>query len=417
MTAKNLYEAMLIELNKVNAPSLLLEDYNYFINKAVNQYINKRYGIYDINQQTTDDLRVLKATATLKAKKVEQNYGILRDKDALEFFGKGNLFGATYTVDLPDDYLHALNCICVYEVLKPYKCYSQKIWSRPAERLTADAWSTVYDNAYMCPTYRRPYYYIHNVNRSENLPTNEFDEDISGSTDQVAYTNISAYTKVYTLKAEDNENVRYITVGLKDGKYYLTEGTLQLSIELTSDQEGTAVNGLYYNFKSDAIETTANSDNSQFKISSVRISGNEKTEPLGDSWQTTYPRKITLEGGGEIDTVDKTTFSRHVNPTRVRCEIRYGRDDSVFALRYVMMDYIKAPQYIKLTQEQLDLTIDTSQKLEFPDQVCQEIINELVLLILENASDQRLATHPRVSDSIVQPAQQQQPQQRAQQAS
>jgi hypothetical protein len=41
MTARQMLEALLIELNKVNAPSLLLEDYNYFINKAINQYINK----------------------------------------------------------------------------------------------------------------------------------------------------------------------------------------------------------------------------------------------------------------------------------------------------------------------------------------------------------------------------------------
>ena len=49
MTARQLFDYALIELNKVQAPSLLLEDYNYFINKAVNQYINKRYNIYDIN--------------------------------------------------------------------------------------------------------------------------------------------------------------------------------------------------------------------------------------------------------------------------------------------------------------------------------------------------------------------------------
>ena len=33
MTALELYDAGLIELNKVHAPSLLLDDYNYFINK------------------------------------------------------------------------------------------------------------------------------------------------------------------------------------------------------------------------------------------------------------------------------------------------------------------------------------------------------------------------------------------------
>ena len=65
MTARQLWEATLIELNKVQAPSLLLEDYNYFINKAVYQFINKKYNIYDVNQQTTDDIRVLKATTKI----------------------------------------------------------------------------------------------------------------------------------------------------------------------------------------------------------------------------------------------------------------------------------------------------------------------------------------------------------------
>lgn len=71
-------------------------------------------------------------------------------------------------------------------------------------------------------------------------------------------------------------------------------------------------------------------------------------------------------------------------------EIRYGNDDSVFEPVLVSVDYLKTPQYIRLTQEQLDSTIDTSQVLEFPDYVCQEITNGLVKLIMENASDPRL---------------------------
>ena len=65
MTAREVWEGMLTELSKVNAPSMLLQDFNYFFNKAINQYINKRYNIYDVNQQTTDDLRVLKSQALL----------------------------------------------------------------------------------------------------------------------------------------------------------------------------------------------------------------------------------------------------------------------------------------------------------------------------------------------------------------
>ena len=71
MTERSLYDYALIEMNKVEAPSLLLEDYNYYINKAVQQYINKVYNRYDINQQSTDDLRVLKATAEVKLHRID----------------------------------------------------------------------------------------------------------------------------------------------------------------------------------------------------------------------------------------------------------------------------------------------------------------------------------------------------------
>ena len=50
MRAKQIFEYALVELNKREAPSLLLEDYNYFINKAINQFVNKSYNIYDIKK-------------------------------------------------------------------------------------------------------------------------------------------------------------------------------------------------------------------------------------------------------------------------------------------------------------------------------------------------------------------------------
>ena len=62
MTERDLYDAALIEINKLEAPSMLLEDYNYFINKAIQQYINKAYNRYEINQQATDDLGALKVS-------------------------------------------------------------------------------------------------------------------------------------------------------------------------------------------------------------------------------------------------------------------------------------------------------------------------------------------------------------------
>ena len=49
MTAKQLFEGILIETNKINAPALKLIEFNHLVNKAINQWLNKLYNFYDIN--------------------------------------------------------------------------------------------------------------------------------------------------------------------------------------------------------------------------------------------------------------------------------------------------------------------------------------------------------------------------------
>ena len=161
MTLKQLYEHVLTEQNKVNAPVLLLSDFNYFANKAIQQYVNKEYNLYEINQQTSDDLRVLKSTAVLDARKCDDKYG---DSP----YRKG-----VYETDLPDDYLHILNCTCVYTVQRQNRCnVAGRHVEYGATRLTADIFPTISRNAYNRPQYNRPYYYIHNTQTSATDPRN-----------------------------------------------------------------------------------------------------------------------------------------------------------------------------------------------------------------------------------------------------
>lgn len=285
MTSRQLFEYALIELNKVQAPSLILEDYNYFINKAVNQYINKVYNLYDINQQKSDDLRVLKSTAVLTPSPSSE-------------FSASALYNKTYDLDLPDDYLHVLNCVVEYTVSKNFKCYNanDKVHFG-AKRLPADAYSQIINNYYMRPSYKNPYFYINNVNTSNVYPTRDNQIDID-------------YTPLGTeLKAEN---------------------------------------------------------------------------------------------------IEKIASNRYGNKSKVRMEIRYGKDDSLFTLSKVYIDYLKSPQFIRLTQEQVDEVEDNSQILEFPDYVCQEITNELIKLLMENASDPRLQTNIPVNQTIANPQQEQQ---------
>lgn len=369
MTARQVWEGMLTELSKVNAPSMLLQDFNYFFNKAINQYINKRYNIYDISQQTTDDLRVLKATTVLTPEPISETISGVNVSEWKA--GNASLFGATYEVYLPLDYLHMLNCICVYRLDKRFKCYNAGDYVQfAAKRLTADSWSVVVNDYYNRPLPERPYYYIHNVNQSTDLPTNPV-EDVSiltrtlkGTDSAKDYTNSIIYVRKYK---ESQEGEEQEVTNLED-QYKL----------LTFEKEHPTW------IVTETVEVTEG--------------------------QSNLPRTISLKNIQNKSIVEKESGVRYGNPSSVRCEIRYGKDDSVFKLQSVVIDYIKAPQTIRLTQEQVDLTEDTSQIMEFPDYVCQEIINELTMLVMENTADPRLQTNTVVTQSIANPAQQQTPQ-------
>lgn len=434
MTSRQMYEALLIEMNKTDAPNILLEDFNYFANKAIYQYINKRYNIYDINQQTTDDLRVLKATAKLSPKIMGDYYDGLTNASKM----------ATYECILPSDYLHMLNCICIYNVNKTFKCYNKgDKYRAAAKRLTADAYSQVLDNFWNRPTYKKPYYYIHNININNNIPTdyiptNPYSKE-NGGTDVVNSTKIeitesefqtSRYSidqiselifegELYDFKNDYKPtSIKYRN---KDYElYFYTEGAiiflidssnknLYILLDSNGDQSTSAQD---YSINPSTKELTTHgrivllrqqgtvsiiiseeSDWKGNKIANTSASGNFTGIKIGDN---NYISNV--ERGGEI---------RYGNASQVRMEIRYGTDNTIFALDTVLIDYIKAPQNIRLTQEQLDWTEDRSQVLEYPDYVCQEIINELVHIVMENIGDPKLQTHPIVSQSIANPAQQQ----------
>lgn len=249
MTARQVYEYVLIEINKVETTTLLLEDFNYLINKAIYQFANKTYNIYDLNQQSTDKLRVLKApTAKLTP--------------TIIMSGNSKLYGDFYEVELPSDYFHILNCVCEFLPLADHKCFKENepVYSS-ARKLTSDMWPQSINNYYFKPSQKTPYYFFNNS--AESIST---------------------------------------------------------------------------------------------------------------------------------------------SPLPVRVEIRYGKSTN-FKLNKVYIDYLKVPQNILLTTDQIDMITDISQKLEFPDYVCYEIINELAKLILEQSSDPRLQSHIPVNQSIATPTQ------------
>lgn len=271
----------------------------------------------------------------------------------------GNNVMANYEVIMPSDYLHILNCICIYKVNATYKCYNKDdTWRAPATRLTSDMYSQVLDNFWNKPSYKRPYYYIHNVNTSNDQANNTAGEGNSSLPSSAGYS--VTHATVPTNSNTDGDIITKINNGTSNG----------------GDDLG----------KDGVTNDIANS--------------------IGPSKTISLSKNDTVSS---YSNVERGAGIRYGNVSEVRLEIRYGTDNSVFELTDVYVDYIKAPQNIRLTQLEIDKTEDISQMLEYPDYVCQEIINELVHLIMENISDQRLQTHPVVSQSIANPTQQQTP--------
>ena len=353
MTARDLYESALVELNKIEAPSLLLEDYNYFINKAVQQYINLVYAKLEVDQQSTDDIRVLKASTVLTPKKIG-----VEEESIIEGM-KNGIFKSSYYVDLPGDYMHLLNCVIDYEVTKSnFKCYQENDHVYfAARRLTPNMFTQILNNAYMRPMYKRPYYYLTNINGSKNLPTNSLQDD------------------------EVLEDVGEISAGITDAQkagYYNAMGA-------------------YLSAKNKYESALNNPDTTQDEIAKLE-------KDLKNKFGIVNVAKKVITKSKQVKSV-ASAGNRLAKPSRFRLELRFGNDD-VFVPKNIYIDYLKAPMYIRLTQEQIDQTIDTSQVLEFPDYVCFEIVNIFTRLIMENASDPRLQTNMPINNTIVSPMQQ-----------
>lgn len=448
MTIKQVLQAVRIELNKHKAPELGLVEFNYFANKAISQYVNIIYNVIEQDQQTTDDIRVLKSTAKMKPVKIKHDDDYSQDTElGNNYIDLSSAEGCTYKVQLPIDYLHLLNCICIFKTKKTWECYpAGSLMRRKATRLTADSWGMVMDDAFNYPSPYYPYFYIHNRNVYQDIaPYNPISLDDNGvlqGTDMVGKPNEPERYKVVSngfsyqlvnltkqLKIASNE-YELVKVTLPEGKHFIQINEDPNLIYIVDYNLGQTPASQYINASNklsneindkdawltalasaDTVEVNPLLDTIE-AISSAKMVYPDADKTIKNSPDLTsasgssnFPRtfKMDLDGDGIKDTnvslVEKPTASRISNPSTVNMEIRCGSDD-VFELVQVKVDYLKSPQRVNLTHEQMMLTQDTSQIMEFPDYIVQEIINILVRLVLEHDSDQRLQTKVAIDQSI-----------------
>lgn len=367
MTARQVFESTLIELSKVQAPALKLYEFNYLFNKAINQYINKVYNHYDLNQQTTDDLRVLKSTAYLTPVKYNKENSALHNStaNAGSYLSRAHssiqsLHGATYEVALPLDYLHLLNCICVFYVAKQKDCWDAGSYIEiPATRLAADTWAQIITDIYNRPSPMRPYYYIHNQNsstRNDVLPTNPITgiselgiptgADMTGT-----YKVTSNGYVIYRGSAEKGSLMRPFTYIYFEGNYYdVTFKDNNSEVEIGPITRETKPVKLFNPknpgdpLKDTALEK-AKKDIEEGDTTAtmcyldpedtVGMIKDDKTLQSGSN----LPRTFKLDFGNNttenVSLVEKPIGLRAGNPSNVRMEIRYGKNKVIIYLTII----------------------------------------------------------------------------------
>jgi len=256
VTVRQVYERVLIELRKYKSPHLHLDQFVYYINKGVQEFLNETYNIYDTSQQTSDALSSLSIPGTITLDWVTLSYTLVIPGGTTTLpFISGNKFGYDFVrFGLPSNYWHLLNFMVSTQTKQHYKCFPPGyLHTNYAKRLTADQKVAISNNAFLSPDLKRPYFF--------------------------AQDNILAPNGIPDIEV-----------------YYGSFNALKV----------------------------------------------------------------------------------------IKCEF----------------DYLKKPLVLTLTVLQRDAIVDTSQSMEFPDYIVNEIIKKIVTLMLENSTDPRLQTMPLVNQSI-----------------
>lgn len=135
-SALELYEGVLRELDKYGSPDFEIHEFNDFINRAQDIYLNEELKAYDMVDAVSDNLSVLVSNKSIPVNETDDSE---------------NRSG-----ELPEDYRRITGCLAVIRVKTEFDGYSQGTkLTFPARRMTADSESFSMDNSYFSPIVSR----------------------------------------------------------------------------------------------------------------------------------------------------------------------------------------------------------------------------------------------------------------------
>jgi hypothetical protein len=162
MTTRKVYIDLLTELRKNKAPHLHLDQFLYFINKGIQEYINVAYERYNTTQQWSDAMSALTVPGVLTITGTSFSMTVANGDVGSGTLILGKKFGYDYVnFPLPEVYWHLTGVHVSTATRRAYKCHPPGyIHSDSAKRLTTDKIAGISNNAFLKPDLERPYYFM-----------------------------------------------------------------------------------------------------------------------------------------------------------------------------------------------------------------------------------------------------------------
>lgn len=391
MTALELYDATLIELNKVNAPTFTIEQWVYFANKAIQAFTDRRYNFYATNQQLTDDLRVLLSTyrafnpditSVDTDQKVE--YFQIKEVDDREVINELYIDDVS-RFKVEDRILIEGFDTRVYTITKIELAPNPKF----------PDWDVIGIAPYIFMAFS-------GSSGSNTDPISDFADSISigvgaeSAEDKAKRLFHSPILKVYN-SYQTNESLSGNTIysfNLETNDYY---HMLAVRTYWTDKRSAAVTNSLYcdynkvrsvssmYPAKRLTYDMLANIENNAYSKPMYR----QPYHQLHDNYLNVGTEKI-INAIGEYQNMPLI-------------EVHAGKIPEGITLQMIDVDYLKLPEVIHLTDEEVYTNVkDESQLLEWPDYLNSELISTLVSYFLENATNPRIQSFPTLQQDTPQ---------------
>ena len=375
MTALELYNATLIELNKVNAPTFTVEQFNYFINKAIQSYTDKRYNFYAMNQQLTDDLRVLLTTY--------QTFN-----PAFSSFDTGEVVlwhNAIY--DPPE---HQTDYVSVWHL----------DYIRVGEQVMFEGSNSKHTVTKLYPegTDQQPdvpgfsfepafslYYDTSGGGGTDPAPMDVSVQDDSSASDRLFGKKVYWVPRNFKVQ-ESLSNEARVAFNLEVGNYYHILG---VRTYWTDKRGSTRIN-----------QPNPCSINDITEVSRMYPAKRLTYDMLGNIENNAYLRPMIRQPYYQLHDhylntgVEKVSDTEQYQNTPF-IEVHYGKPIEGITLQMVEVDYLKLPEHVVLEDEEVYINNeDKSQLLEWPDYLNSDLISILVSYFLENENNPRIQTFP-----------------------